>query len=68
MTSPHNRVKILIDISKVLVYVFKSLFDLEDFNQDINSSTFSDSVVHVDYMNAYLIQGTRISIVCDPEV
>ena len=45
MIRTHNRIKILIDVLKVLVYVFKSLFDLEDFNQDINS-TFSDFVVH----------------------
>lgn len=37
-----NRVKILTDILKVLVYVFKSSFDLENLNWDINS-TFSDS-------------------------
>lgn len=44
MISTHKRIKILIDILKVFG-VFKSLFDLEDFNQDINS-TFSDFVVH----------------------
>lgn len=68
MISFYNRVKIFIDISKVLVYVFKSLFDLEDFNQDINFFIFYDFVVYVDYMNIYLIQGIRISIVCDLEV
>lgn len=68
MISFYNRVKIFIDILKVLVYVFKSLFDLEDFNQDINFFIFYDFVVYVDYMNIYLIQGIRISIVCDLEV
>lgn len=68
MISFYNRVKIFIDILKVLVYVFKSLFDLEDFNQDINFFIFFDFVVYVDYMNVYLIQGIRISIVCDLEV
>lgn len=66
MTSAH-RGKILIGILTVLLYIFKSLFDLKDFNQDINS-TFSDFVVCAWYMEAHLIESTRISVVWDTEV